>query len=62
MIGLLQITTLPQGWTNSVPEFVRIIKKVLVECISNDCNIYINDILVKRLKITYNNEEAIPRV
>ena len=56
------MTTLPQGWMNSVPEFVRIVKKVLAECIPNDCDVYIDDVPMKGPKTTYNNEEALPGV
>ena len=47
---------------NSVPEFVRIVKKVLVEYIPNDCDVYVDDVPVKGPKTTYNNEEALPGV
>ena len=37
-------------------------KKVLAEYIPNDCDVYIDDVLVKGPKTTYDNEEAIPRM
>ena len=49
------MTTLPQGWTNSVLEFIWIMKKILVEEILNNCDIYVNNILVKGPRMKYNN-------
>ena len=38
---------LPQGWTNSVLEFIQIVKKALTDYISHDYDIYVDDVLVK---------------
>lgn len=62
LIGLLRMTTLPQGWTNSVPEFVRIVKKVLADCIPHDCDVYLDDIPVKGPRTRYKEQETIPGV
>ena len=53
---------LPQGWTNLVLEFVWIVKKALADCIPHDYDIYIDDVLVKGLRTTYNKEKVIPGV
>ena len=36
-------------------------KKALANCIPHDCNIYMDDVLVKGLRMTY-KEEVIPEV
>lgn len=61
-IRLLQMTTLPQGWTNSVPEFVWIVKKILIDEILNDCDMYVDNIPMKGLRIKYNNQEVLPDI
>lgn len=37
-------------------------KKALTDCIPHDCDIYMDDVLVKDLRTTYNKEEVIPGV
>ena len=56
------MTTLPQEWTNSVLEFVWIVKKVLADYISHDCDIYVDDVLVKSLRTKYNKKKVISGV
>ena len=36
-LGLLRITTLPQGSTNSIAQFVQIITKIVEDLILQDC-------------------------
>ena len=60
--GLLRQTTLPQGATNSIAQFVRVMNKVLVERIPADTMPFLDDIGVKGPKSTYNNEEAMPGI
>ena len=62
LIRLLQMMILPQEWINLVLEFVWIVKKTLTDCISHDCDIYMDDVLVKGPRTTYNKEEVIPGV
>ena len=46
--GLLRMTTLPQGYTNGVQVFDRVIRKVHNDVISENCGKpFINDIAVK---------------
>jgi hypothetical protein len=46
-LGLLRQTTLPQGTTNSIAQFVRIVTKILEDLISKDCLPFLDDIGVK---------------
>ena len=62
LIRLLQMMILPQEWINLVLEFVWIVKKTLTDCIPHDCDIYMDDVLVKGPRTTYNKEEVIPGV
>ena len=54
-IGLLRMTTLPQGATNSVAQFVRIVTKILEDLIPEDCLPFLDDIGIKGPLSTYNN-------
>lgn len=56
-IGLLRQTTLPQGATNSVQQFVRIINRVLAEQIPDCAQTFLDDIAVKGPKSNYNDEQ-----
>jgi hypothetical protein len=53
------MTTLPQGATNSVAQFVQIVTKVLEDLILKDCLPFLDDISVKGLLSMYNNKEVI---
>ena len=61
-IGLLRITTLPQGATNLVTQFVRIVTKILEDLIPKDCLPFLDDIGVKGLLSTYDDKEVIPGI
>ena len=61
-IGLLRMTTLPQGATNSVAQFVRIVTKILEDLIPTDCLPFLDDVGVKGPTTAYNGEEAFPGV
>jgi len=61
-IRLLRITTLPQGATNSVAQFVRIVTKILKDLIPKDCLPFLDDIGVKGPLSAYNNKEALPGI
>ena len=58
-IGLLWMTTLPQGATNSVAQFVQIVTKILKDIIPKDCLLFLNDIRVKGLTLVYSREETL---
>ena len=53
------MTTLPQGATNSVAQFVQIVTKVLEDLILKDCLPFLDNISVKGLLSMYNNKEVI---
>ena len=58
-IGLLRMTTLPQGATNSVGQFVRIANKILEE-VSDIAGAFVDDIGVEGPKTDYGGEEIEP--
>ena len=60
-IGLLRLTTLPQGATNSVGQFVRVMNKIL-EAVHQISGAYIDDIGVEGPRTDYDNEEAVPGI
>ena len=62
LIGLLQITTLPQGATNSVAQFVRIVTKILEDLIPEDCLPFLDNIGVKGPLSVYNKKEVLPGI
>jgi hypothetical protein len=61
-IGLLQMTTLLQGATNSVAQFVQIVTKILEDLIPTECLLFLDDIGVKGLLSTYNEKEMLPGI
>ena len=61
-IGLLRMTTLPQGATNSVAQFVRIVTKILEDLIPADCLPFLDDIGVKGPLSRYEDEEVLPSI
>lgn len=61
-IGLLRNTTLPQGGTNSVAQFVRIVTKILEELMPHICLPFMDDIGVKGPRTTYGNKEDSPGI
>jgi len=56
------MTTLLQGATNSVAQFVRIVTKILEDLIPEDCLPFLDDISVKGLLSTYDDKEVIPGI
>ena len=60
--GLVRQTTLPQGATNSVAQFVRIVTKILEELIPYIAMPYLDDIGVHGPRTTYHDEEALPGI
>ncbi len=61
-LGLLWQTTLLQGATNLVAQFVRIVTKILEDLIPHDCMPFLDNIGVKGLTTTYNNTKVLPGV
>ncbi len=61
-LGLMRMTTLPQGATNSVARFVRIVIKILAPHLQDRAKLFLDDIGVKRRKSKYNNEEVAPGI
>ena len=57
-LGLLRQTTVLQGATNSVSQFVRVVTKILEEHIPNRARPFVDDIGVKGPKERYNNDEV----
>jgi RNase H-like domain found in reverse transcriptase/Integrase zinc binding domain/Reverse transcriptase (RNA-dependent DNA polymerase) len=61
-VGLMRMTRLPQGWTNSVSTFQRIISKVHWPLIPHKCRPFIDDCALKGPKSRYNDEEISPGI
>jgi len=61
-IRLLRMTTLPQGATNLVAQFVQVVTKILEDLIPEDCLPFLDDISVKGLLSTYRNREVKPGI
>jgi len=59
-LGLLRMCTLPQGATNSVAQFTRIITRILFDLIPSVCRPFMDDITVKGPKTDYGGEEICP--
>src|SRR5438034_2810049 len=57
-LGLLRMTTLSQGATNSVSQFCQAMGLVLESNISYDCLAYLDDLGVKGSKTKYEMEEV----
>ena len=61
-LGLVRQTTLPQGATNSVAQFVRVVTRILADHIPDRGSTFLDDIGVKGPRSTYGNEEAMPGI
>ena len=61
-LGLMQMTTLAQGATNSVAQFVRIVLKILAPHLRDRAKPFLDDVAIKGPKTTYNNEEVAPGI
>ena len=60
-IGLLRLTSLPQGATNSVAQFVRTMHRIL-EAVYKEAGAFIDDIGIEGPKTDYDGEEAAPSI
>ena len=61
-LGLIIMTSLLQGATNSVAQFVRIVLKVLADHLRDRAELFLDDVGIKGPKTTYNNEELAPGI
>jgi hypothetical protein len=61
-LRLLQNTILPQGATNSITQFIRVISLILEDINPKVAMPFLNNINIKGLYINYNREEALPSI
>ena len=61
-LGLLRMTTPPQGATNSVAQFVRVVMRILDDLFPNIAMPFLDDIGVKGPYTTYDDEETLPGI
>ncbi len=61
-LGFMRMTTLPQGATKSVAQFVRIVLKILDPHLRDWAKLFLDDVGVKGPKTKYNDEELAPRI
>jgi hypothetical protein len=62
LLGLVRMTRLPQGWTNSVAEFMRIIGKVHYRQIPHEVRPFLDDVGIKGPKNRCSDEEISPGI
>jgi len=62
LIGPLRSCVLPQGATNSLPEFQRCMTHTLQEEIPKNGNVFVDDVGLKGPTLTYNNSEIAPGI
>ena len=55
-------TTLPQGVTNSVEQFVRVVNHVLNPHIPEKCQTFVDDVAVKRDRNDHDNKKVVPEI
>ncbi len=61
-LGLMWMTTLPQGATNFVAQFVQIVFQILALHLRNRAKSFIDDVGVKEPKTKYTNKEVAPGI
>ena len=61
-LGLMRMTTLAQGATNSVAQFVRIVLKILAPYLRDRTKPFLDNVGVKGPKTIYNNKELAPGI
>ena len=59
-IGLLRMCTLPQGATNSVAQFIRVITRIIKDLVPNVCRAFLDDLCIKGPTTDYSGEELEP--
>jgi hypothetical protein len=62
LLGLMRMTTLPQGATNSVGQFMRVVLAILREHISHRARAFLDDVAVKGPRTKYGDEEILPGI
>lgn len=62
ILGPLRSTVLPQGTTNSVPEFQKCTSHILYEEVPKNGGVFIDDVGIRGPTTTYNNEEIAPGI
>jgi hypothetical protein len=62
LLRLLRNTTLPQGATNSVAQFIRVISLILEDINPKVAMPFLDDVGVKGLYTDYDGEEALPSI
>jgi hypothetical protein len=60
MLGFFRQTTLPQGATNSVGQFIRVVSRILTGLVPDICRSFLDDICVKGPTSDYDGEEIRP--
>ena len=61
-LGLLRMTTVPQGATNSIAQFCRVVTKILQPLLNQTAMPFMDDVGVKGPYTDYGNEEALPGI
>lgn len=61
-LGLLRMTTLPMGATNSVAHFCRVVGRILYDLMPDVARPFVDDIGIKAPKTKYNGEESFPGI
>ena len=61
-LGLLWMTTVPQGATNSIVQFVWVVEKILELLLNQVAMLFMDDVGVKGLYTDYNNKEILPGI
>ncbi|KAF0330592.1 pol protein [Colletotrichum asianum] len=58
-LGLFRMCTLPQGATNSVAQFMRVVTRILYDLIPSVCRPFLDDIPVRGPRTTYNGDHVV---
>ena len=61
-IGLFCMCMLPQGATNSVAQFMRVMVRTLMRLMPQICRVFVDDICVRGPDSWYNHEEVAPGI
>ena len=61
-LGLLRMTSVPQGATNSVAQFVRVVNTILEYLNPNIAMPFLDDVGVKGPYDNYDGEESLPGI
>jgi hypothetical protein len=60
--NLMKMTTIFMKTINSVTQFVRIVNKIIADHVFYHALLFVNDIKMKELKITYNDEFIVSEI